>query len=180
MRESPYRGYPPSLWKPSPPNPRTAQPRYESLRVQASGEEALGRASPCSPAGPLSPRRCGKYPDGMASILPPETLAEIRGDLRRQLSRLERSMAVTEEAVRPVELDQQAVGRLSRMDSLQSQHLSRNLQERERVRYTALQRALQRMEKGTYRVCTECGDPIEPGRLMVMPEGEHCPACAGG
>jgi len=112
--------------------------------------------------------------------VPPDLLVEIRSDLERQLARLERSMAVTEEAARPVELDQQAVGRLSRMDSLQNQHMSRNLQERERVRYTAILRALKRMEEGTYGICTGCGQPIEPGRLQVMPEVEHCPACAQG
>ena len=88
-------------------------------------------------------------------------------------------MAVTDEAVRPVQLDQQAVGRLSRMDSLQNQQMSRNLQEREQARYAALRAALARMDEGTYGICTGCGDEIEAGRLFVMPEAEHCPGCAG-
>jgi hypothetical protein len=44
--------------------------------------------------------------------LPPDMIAEFRAELERQLARLERSMLVSEEAVRPVELDQRAVGRL--------------------------------------------------------------------
>lgn len=88
-------------------------------------------------------------------------------------------MVTTEEASRPVELDQQAVGRLSRMDSLQNQHLTRNLQERERVRYTALVKALERMEEGTYGRCTRCGEAIQPGRLIIYPETEHCSVCSG-
>ncbi len=110
--------------------------------------------------------------------LPSDLLLEIRADLEAQLVRLERSMAVSEEAVRTVELDQQAVGRLSRMDSLQNQSMSRNLQEREQVRYAAVKAALRRMEAGTYGVCTSCGLPLQPGRLLVMPEVERCPACA--
>lgn len=106
-------------------------------------------------------------------------LEELRAELESQLARLERSMSMTDEAVRPVELDQQAVGRLSRMDSLQSQSMSRNLQEREQVRYGAIRAALARMDAGTYGVCTECGAEIEAGRLVVFPEAEHCPACAG-
>jgi len=109
----------------------------------------------------------------------PEVLAELQAELERQRIRLERSMAVTEEAVQPVQLDQQAVGRLSRMDSLQSQHLSRKLQEREQVRYSAITSALRRIEEGTYGVCTDCGIAIAPGRLFVVPEVAHCPACAG-
>jgi DnaK suppressor protein len=113
------------------------------------------------------------------SRLATEMIEELRSDLLRQLSRLERSMQVTDEAVRPVELDQQAVGRLSRMDSLQNQHMSQNLQERERVRYGAINRALERIEEGTYGICTDCGGELAPGRLMVMPEVEHCSGCGG-
>jgi DnaK suppressor protein len=111
--------------------------------------------------------------------LPRELLEELRSELEHQLRRLERSMATTDEASRPVELDQQAVGRLSRMDSLQNQHLTRNLQERERVRYAALVAALERMEEGTYGRCTECGKGIQPGRLIIYPETERCTACSG-
>lgn len=111
--------------------------------------------------------------------LDPGFLAELRADLETQLARLERSMVVSEEATRTVELDQQAVGRLSRMDSLQNQSMSRNLQEREQARYGAIRAALARMDAGTYGRCTQCGDDIAPGRLMVMPEGEHCSGCGG-
>jgi DnaK suppressor protein len=115
----------------------------------------------------------------MPEPIPPEMLADLKAELERHLSRLERSMAVTDEAVRPVELDQQSVGRLSRMDSLQNQHMSQNLQEREQVRYGAIKAALKRWEAGTYGRCTQCGEPLAPGRLMVMPEVEHCSRCGG-
>jgi len=116
--------------------------------------------------------------DGPPMTLPPDRIAEFRAELERQLARLERSMLVSEEAVRPVELDQQAVGRLSRMDSLQNQHMSRNLHEREEARYAAVVAALRRIEDGEYGMCTTCGEAIAPGRLFVVPEAEHCPACS--
>ena len=46
-------------------------------------------------------------------------IAEFGDELERQLAKLEKSMTVTDEALKTVELDQGAVGRLSRMDSLQ-------------------------------------------------------------
>jgi DnaK suppressor protein len=114
----------------------------------------------------------------MDASLTPELLRDIRADLEAQLTRLEKSMAITEEAVRPVQLDQQAVGRLSRMDSLQNQHMSQNLQEREKARYAAINAALRRMDEGHYGYCTSCGEAIHPGRLLVMPEVATCPACS--
>lgn len=110
--------------------------------------------------------------------LTPELVQQLKEELEHQLARLERSMSLTEEAVRPVQLDQQAVGRLSRMDSLQSQQLSQSLQERERIRYAAIRAALERIERGVYGECTGCGASIAPGRLMVFPEAEHCSDCA--
>jgi len=54
------------------------------------------------------------------SPLTDDQLAELRDLLLSALDKLRRSMAATDAAAEPVELDQTAVGRLSRMDSLQS------------------------------------------------------------
>ena len=102
---------------------------------------------------------------------------ELTGELERQLQRLEQSMRVSEEASRTVELDQTAVGRLSRMDSLQNQSMTKNLQERERVKLALLQGALRRLADGTYGICTECSGTIPFERLMIFPETPTCQAC---
>lgn len=104
-------------------------------------------------------------------------LAELGEELKRQLEKLERSMKVTDEALRPVELDQTAVGRLSRMDSLQNQGLTQNLREREQVKLALLREAMERMEAGSYGVCTGCGAEIPFERLYVFPEAPECAAC---
>ena len=88
-------------------------------------------------------------------------------------------MRVTDEAMRPVELDQSAVGRLSRMDSLQNQGLTRNLQEREQVKLGLIVGALRRMEDSSYGTCTECGTPVPFERLLVFPEAPTCASCSG-
>jgi DnaK suppressor protein len=106
-----------------------------------------------------------------------EQLETLRDELDRQLGKLERSMAVTDEALRPVQLDQTAVGRLSRIDSLQNQGLTKNLREREQAKLGLLVQALQRLEGGTYGVCVECGGAIPFERLFVMPEAPACAVC---
>jgi DnaK suppressor protein len=37
--------------------------------------------------------------------------------------------------------------------------------------------ALKRLETGTYGICTECGDNIQPGRLEIMPTAALCVEC---
>ena len=104
-------------------------------------------------------------------------LAEIQSELERVLTRLERSLRSTEEAARPVELDQTAVGRLSRMDSLQNQELTRTLKEREQARLSLLSDAFERLEAGRYGICTECAEAIDFQRLLVFPETPVCSGC---
>ena len=41
-----------------------------------------------------------------------------------------------------------------------------------------LERALAKLEEGSYGRCDRCGGPIAPGRLEVAPESVFCIGCA--
>ena len=107
-----------------------------------------------------------------------DQVGSLTAELDRVLRKLERSMRTTEEALQPVELDQTAVGRLSRIDSLQNQGLTRNLQEREQAKLGQILTAFERIEEGTYGVCVECEGAIPFERLQVFPETPTCTGCS--
>lgn len=107
-------------------------------------------------------------------------LDELRSELHRELERLERSMKGTEAASKPVRLDQASVGRLSRMNELQNQHLSAGLHEREEARHLAIVEAIAKIENGTYGRCSKCESEIAFGRLLVFPEARTCATCGSG
>ena len=113
----------------------------------------------------------------MKNQLTTDQIIELRAELKPQLVRLEQSMRVTEKAVKIVELDQTAVGRLSRMDSLQNQSLSKGLREREVARLSQLREAISRIEKETFGLCIACGGEIPYERLFVFPEAPACGEC---
>jgi DnaK suppressor protein len=102
----------------------------------------------------------------------------IREELLRTLSKLERSMKATGEAARPRDLEQDTVGRLSRIDALQNQGLSKNLADREQAQLEKVVAALRRLEEGSYGTCKCCGGGIPVERLLVFPETLSCAACA--
>lgn len=79
---------------------------------------------------------------------------------------------------RPVELDQQSVGRLSRMDAMQQQAMSAAQEGRRRARLIAIEAALRRLEEGEFGWCSECGDFIGTERLDLDPALMRCVDCA--
>ena len=77
----------------------------------------------------------------------------------------------------PVELDQQSVGRLSRMDAMQQQSMDLAREERRRTRLAILAAALRRMDDGDYGYCLACGEDVSPARLDVDPAVTLCVDC---
>ncbi len=81
-------------------------------------------------------------------------------------------------ARKPVELDQQMVGRLSRMDALQNQAMAQGLETRRIGRVRAINAALARIEDREFGFCEDCGDFIGFGRLDANPCVTRCVSCA--
>jgi DnaK suppressor protein len=40
------------------------------------------------------------------------------------------------------------------------------------------ERALTKLDEGTYGICDDCGEPISPGRMRALREGVLCLKCA--
>lgn len=78
----------------------------------------------------------------------------------------------------PVELDQQKVGRLSRMDAMQGQAMAQETARRREIELQRIDAALARVAAGDYGYCVRCDEPIEPGRLKVDPATPICVDCA--
>lgn len=93
---------------------------------------------------------------------------------------LERMSAMSEAARAPVTLDQQSVGRLSRMDAMQQQVMA-EAQERARKRdLVRIEMAERRLAEGDYGWCIDCGEAIPDKRLEIDPMAEKCVRCASG
>jgi len=95
--------------------------------------------------------------------------------LLRELSEVEAS---GDEAAATVELDQSTVGRLSRMDALQSQALAKEAQQRRTIQRQRIDSALSRIDKGTFGLCVACEERIDPKRLEFDPSIPLCFDCA--
>lgn len=91
---------------------------------------------------------------------------------------LMQTLASLDQASQPVELDQSAQGRLSRMDAIGQQHMAKAGQANLRARLLQIDAALRRIDAGEYGLCRECETPIAPARLRADPAAPLCLNCA--
>ncbi|MCX2722740.1 TraR/DksA C4-type zinc finger protein [Roseibium sp. DSM 29163] len=102
----------------------------------------------------------------------------VREELLRLKAELESLSENSEEARATVALDQQSVGRLSRMDALQGQAMAQASERQRRAHLHRIEAALKRLDKGDYGYCAECGEEIAERRLQVDPAAALCIKCA--
>ena len=95
--------------------------------------------------------------------------------LQQELGALQQTGA---EAAQVVELDQTSVGRLSRMDALQSQAVAQASVRRREEMLRSITDALQRITAGEYGRCHACDELINPKRLDANPTALYCIQCA--
>lgn len=106
--------------------------------------------------------------------------AELRKRLEAELKALSQEDAAGREGQKTVVLDQQSVGRLSRMDAMQQQAMAQATARRRDAQRMRIKAALSRMHEGEYGYCTECGEEIAPDRLSLDPAAPRCLSCMQG
>ena len=79
-----------------------------------------------------------------------------------------------------VRLDQQSVGRLSRMDAMQQQAMAQAQERNRSATLIRIDQALNLLKQGEYGFCQACGEEIAQKRLEIDPTATHCVTCKGG
>ncbi|MEM9096898.1 MAG: TraR/DksA C4-type zinc finger protein [Pseudomonadota bacterium] len=100
--------------------------------------------------------------------------------IKAEIAELQTADAATAQDRKAVELDQQSVGRLSRMDALQVQAMAQAESRRRSQRIQALKAALKRAAEDELGYCQDCGEPIAEARLDLDPAATRCIDCARG
>ena len=104
-------------------------------------------------------------------------LKRAKVEICRRIEELRISSASTVSDRAVVVLDQQLVGRLSRMDAIQQQAMAVATQAARNKELVALSAALDRIEAGEFGYCVDCGDEIGESRLERMPTTHKCADC---
>ena len=97
--------------------------------------------------------------------------------LEDQRQTLESQLNLGDEATKPVALDQQSVGRVSRIDAIQQQQMAIASQDQAAQLLKRIELALQRIGAGEYGYCLQCTQPIMLARLQAQPFASLCLDC---
>ena len=114
----------------------------------------------------------------MAEPTPEQIKEKFLSRMRQELGDLRTASGATSADRKPVELDQQSVGRLSRMDAMQQQAMAAAQDNRRHGRIRALEAAILRIETAEFGWCDACGDWIGDRRLDLDPTTIRCRDCA--
>lgn len=98
-----------------------------------------------------------------------EQITNYRNALLENRKVLSTAIERENESSKTVELDQSKVGRLSRMDALQSQAMTQETKSRHEEGLRKISAALSRIESGDYGYCLQCDELISTARLAVIP-----------
>ena len=107
----------------------------------------------------------------------PKKQESFRGPLQELATEIREDLAANQDDAKTVDLDT-SIGRLSRMDAMQSQQMALELRRRQQLQLQRVESALQRIDKGSFGKCGKCHGAISLERLEIQPDAVLCVRCA--
>jgi DnaK suppressor protein len=108
----------------------------------------------------------------------PHEKAALRKKIEEKMNAVREDIAAYAELAKPVSPDN-AVGRLSRMEAINSRSINEAALRTARSTLARLEHALKQIDDPDFGLCKECEEPIPMARLMILPETGLCVGCAG-
>lgn len=106
-----------------------------------------------------------------------EERKSLKEKILENIVKFEAQIKNLEEATKPIS-PENSLGRVSRMDAINNKGVAQASLHSARKRLVKLKISLEKIEDSDFGNCANCGNPIQSGRLMFMPESSNCVRCA--
>ena len=103
--------------------------------------------------------------------------AELKTKITEEITKAEFEIVEMEKMAQPI-TPENSIGRISRMDAINNKSVVDAALRTKRAKLTKLHVALNKIDDEDFGYCTMCKQPIQPLRLMFMPESTRCVRCA--
>ena len=101
----------------------------------------------------------------------------IKSEIARLIETCKCDIEDLKEQCKPI-APENAIGRVSRMEAINSKSVAEAVLRRAQNKLNTLSIALEKIEDPAFGACKKCGQTIQAGRLMLMPESPYCVRCA--
>jgi len=104
--------------------------------------------------------------------------AALKNKIEELIVKYEHDIKETEKMTQPVK-PENSLGRISRMDAINNKSVMEASLRNKISKRNKLKFALTQLDNEGFGSCINCKKPINPARLMYMPESTKCVKCAG-
>ena len=112
----------------------------------------------------------------MNEALTRSQLSELHDDLKKLKQQL-RQQLENDDSGKPVVLDQQLLGRVSRIDAIQQQQMAKAHHQQMQAQLARIEKSLLAFSEDEYGYCQSCDETISFLRLKVRPDTPFCVKC---
>ncbi len=106
-----------------------------------------------------------------------EDKALLAQKIQEKIVQAEKEIAHLEESTKPI-APENSLGRVSRMDAINNKGVAEAALRSSKKKLGKLKLALTKIDQPGFGTCSNCKKPIQPKRLMFMPESTNCINCA--
>lgn len=106
-----------------------------------------------------------------------EEKEKLRGRLKELLRSSEEDIKELEKLTQPIK-PENSLGRISRMDAINNKSVAEAALRNKKKKIAQMKLALRNIDKEGFGSCENCKRPIQPARLIYMPESTKCVHCA--
>ena len=103
--------------------------------------------------------------------------AALKLKIRTSIEELELKVLDLKELTKPI-APENAIGRVSRMDAINNKAVNEMALRQCEFKLNKLKLALVKIDEDYFGKCSRCGQDIQEGRVMLLPENTLCIRCA--
>ena len=101
----------------------------------------------------------------------------LKEKINTEIQKMEKKIGNYKQNTKPIS-PENSIGRVSRMDAINNKSVSEAALRTAKRKLASLKFALTKVGSPDFGNCAKCGNPIQIGRLMYMPESNNCIRCA--
>lgn len=103
--------------------------------------------------------------------------AELKLSIAQKIEKSKTDILKLEEVTQPIK-PENSLGRVSRMDAINNKSINEAALRTARQKLNKLEYAYKRIDDPEFGQCSQCGNGINPRRILFMPESTFCMNCA--